>query len=195
MGSFDSFAGQYFAGVWDESKCILSMTETEQLIQPWWTRWTATDWGFAHHAVHLWFTSGKLSPEVFASLFGGSSEWPIDVVVVYRELVVNETAEGDLATMMVERTPGDERKFIQREFLSPDAWAKRGSANTVAEQFEDAFRRHACQVRNQPMTTASGAGAWCTTDSGRLAHCAARPWMSSAPSRARYCSSAQIVLK
>ena len=141
MGSFESFAGQYFTGVWDESKCILSVTETEQLIQPWWRRWTATDWGFAHHAVHLWFASGKLSPEDFASLFGGSSEWPIDVVVVYRELVVNETAEGDLATMMVERTPGDERKFIQREFLSPDAWAKRGSANTVAEQFEDVFRR------------------------------------------------------
>jgi hypothetical protein len=142
MGSFESFAGQYFAGVWDESKCILSMTETEQLIQPWWRRWTATDWGFAHHAVHLWFTSGKLSPEAFASLFGGTSEWPIDVVVVYRELVVNETAEGDLATMMVEGTPEDERKRIQREFLSTDAWAKRGSANTVAEQLQDVFRRY-----------------------------------------------------
>jgi len=74
-------------------------------------------------------------------MFGGSSEWPIDVVVVYRELVVNATAEADFAGIMVEMTPADERKMIQREFLSPDAWAKRGSANTVAEQIGAVFRR------------------------------------------------------
>ena len=142
MGSFDSFAGQYFSGVWDESKCILSVNETQELIQPWWTRWTATDWGFAHNAVHLWFATGKLSPQNFARFFGGSSDWPIDVVVVYRELVVNATAEADFAGMMVELTPADERRLVHREFLSPDAWAKRGSAHTVAEQMGAVFRRH-----------------------------------------------------
>ncbi|HUA82657.1 MAG TPA: phage terminase large subunit [Bryobacteraceae bacterium] len=142
LGSFETFAGQYFAGVWDESKCILSVNQSDQLIQPWWTRWTATDWGFAHHAVHLWFASGKLSPQDFARVFGGSTDWPIDIVVVYRELVVNATAEADFATMMVDLTPADERKLIRREFLSPDAWAKRGSANTVAEQLGVVLRRH-----------------------------------------------------
>ena len=142
LGSFESFAGQYFSGVWDESKCILSVNETQELIQPWWTRWTATDWGFAHNAVHLWFATGKLSPENFERMFGGSTDWPMDVVVVYRELVVNATAEADFAAMMVDLTPTDERRMIQREFLSPDAWAKRGSANTVAEQMGDVFRRH-----------------------------------------------------
>jgi len=142
MGSFESFAGQYFAGVWDESKCILSVNETEQLIQPWWTRWTATDWGFAHNAVHLWFASGKLSPNDFERLLGGATQWPIDVVVVYRELVVNNTPEAEFASMMVNMTPADERRLIHREFLSPDAWAKRGSANTVAEQLGEVFRRH-----------------------------------------------------
>lgn len=142
LGSFESFAGQYFSGVWDESKCILSVNETEELIQPWWTRWTATDWGFAHNAVHLWFATGKLSPQTFERMFGGSSDWPIDVVVVYREMVVNATAEADFAAMMVDLTPADERKLIQRHFLSPDAWAKRGSANTVAEQMGDVLRRH-----------------------------------------------------
>jgi hypothetical protein len=142
MGSFESFAGQYFAGVWDESKCILGVSESEELIQPWWTRWTATDWGFAHNAVHLWFAAGTLSPQDFARRFNGSSEWPIEVVVVYRELVVNATAEADFATMMADLTPADERRTIRREFLSPDAWAKRGSANTVAEQLGDVFRRH-----------------------------------------------------
>jgi hypothetical protein len=38
LGSFESFAGQYFL---DESKCILSVNETDELIQPWWTRSTA----------------------------------------------------------------------------------------------------------------------------------------------------------
>jgi hypothetical protein len=142
MGSFETFAGQYFAGVWDESKCILGVSESEELIQPWWTRWTATDWGFAHNAVHLWFATGKLSPQECRQRFNISTEWPMDVVVVYRELVVNATPEADFASMIVDRTPADERKMIRSEFLSPDAWAKRGSANTVAEQLGDVFRRH-----------------------------------------------------
>ena len=36
LGSFESFAGQYFAGVWDESKLILTAEQERLLIQPWW---------------------------------------------------------------------------------------------------------------------------------------------------------------
>ena len=142
MGSFESFAGQYFAGVWDEAKTILTIDEAERLIEPWWTRWTATDWGFAHHTAHLWFATGKIAPAAFESLFQTPADWPVDVVVVYRELIATETAEDDLARMMIERTPEAERPLVQHEFLSPDAFAKKGSANTVAEQFADVFARY-----------------------------------------------------
>lgn len=136
LGSFDHFAGQYFAGVWDESATVLSADETEQLIQPWWTRWTSTDWGFAHHACHLWYATGKVGPLEFKRLFGIAIPIPVEVVVVYREVVVNETAEVDLAHMLVERS-GSEK--MQRNFLSPDAFAKKGNANTVAQQLEDVY--------------------------------------------------------
>lgn len=142
LGSFESFSGQYFAGVWDESKCILTMSETARLIQPWWTRWMATDWGFAHYAAHGWCASGKVGPREFREVFGGDTEWPVEVAVVYRELAANETAEEDLGRMIAEMTPEDEKRMIRTEFLGPDAFAKKGSANTVAEQLQDVFRRN-----------------------------------------------------
>jgi terminase large subunit-like protein len=141
LGSFESFAGQYFAGVWDESKCIITAIQAERLIQPWWTRWTATDWGFAHNAAHIWFATGKVGPAQFQEVFGRDVEYPVDVVIAYRELVVNQVEEQDLAQMMVDLTPPAERRLIKREFLSPDAFAKRGSSNTIAETFDDVFRR------------------------------------------------------
>lgn len=141
LGSFESFAGQYFAGVWDESKCIITAIQAERLIQPWWTRWTATDWGFAHNAAHIWFASGKVGPKQFHEVFGREVEYPVDVVVAYRELVTNQTEEQDLARMFVQLTPPEERRQIKREFLSPDAWAKRGAANTIADSFTDVFAR------------------------------------------------------
>src|SRR6185312_10999566 len=113
LGSFESFSGQYFAGVWDESQCILTMNESDRLIQPWWTKWTATDWGFAHYAAHGWAATGKLGPREFEAAFGGKTEWPIDVVVVYREFVANELAEVDLARAICDATPADEKRVIR----------------------------------------------------------------------------------
>ena len=142
MGSFEKFSGQFFAGVWDESKCILPMDKAEFIIQPWWRRWMAQDWGFADHACHLWFVAGKLSPREFAQHFDGVCQWPIDVVIVYREHVVNETDEMDLAMQIVEKTPQDELRYITDTFLSPDARQKRTSGNTIADRMNEVFERH-----------------------------------------------------
>lgn len=139
LGSFVAFEGQYFAGVWDESKCILGISDAESLIQPWWTRWCSTDWGFAHHSCHLWFATGLIKPSVAEQYLGCITEYPIKVVVVYRELAVRETAEEDLAQQIVDLT-GDEH--IEATYLSPDAFAKKGSANTVAEQLISVFQRN-----------------------------------------------------
>lgn len=151
LGSFESFAGQYFAGVWDESKCILRAIDCERLIKPWWTRWTSTDWGFAHNATHFWFASGKIKPSEFFEAFGRVIEYPIDVVIIYRELVTSHVEEQDLAQQYVDLTPLEERKLIKAEYLSPEpaVWAKRGSANTIAETFTDVFERNG-MVRPSP---------------------------------------------
>lgn len=140
LGSFEHFAGQYFAGVWDEDKCVLPASVARAMIQPWWTCWMAQDWGFADHAAHLWLASGKMSPSDAAKHLAIATDWPIEVVIVYRELIVQEMAEADLAMKFVDMTPDDEQP--ERFFLSPDAWAKKGSANTVAEQFQAILERH-----------------------------------------------------
>ena len=63
MGDFEKFSGQYFSEVWEQSVVILPAGIAESIIQPWWTRWIATDWGFSHYAATGWFTSGLISPE------------------------------------------------------------------------------------------------------------------------------------
>jgi hypothetical protein len=142
MGRFDSFAGQYFAGVWDESKLVLGVSEAQNVIESWWPKWIAQDWGFAHHCVTIWATSGKLSPVDLLRYFGTASDFPVDVVILYRELVVSKTAEDDLAEQIVEMTPNDERQVFSHFDLSPDAFAKRGAGNTIAETITDVMQRH-----------------------------------------------------
>src|SRR5271156_5185631 len=124
LGSFDSFAGQYFAGVWDESKLILTAQQEANLIQPWWNRWMAHDDGFVHHAAVGWFTSGKVSPKLFQEVFGVSILETVTVVVVYRCLVESEVEPGELVRRARRATPIDEVRTLGRYFLSVDAWEK-----------------------------------------------------------------------
>jgi len=141
LGNFESFEGQYYAGVWDESRQILTAEQVDALLQPWWTCWIAIDWGFAHHACCLWFASGKVNPARFKQVFNIDIPHEVEIVVCYRELVVSETEEQELAQMIVEATPEKERPLIRQAFLSPDAWAKRGSANAIADTMADVMRR------------------------------------------------------
>lgn len=68
-----------------------------------------------------------------------------DVPVVYREMVVQKVGEEELAREIVEKSVyrdsrGKEvQENIANIFLSPDAYQKRGSQNTVAEQLGDIF--------------------------------------------------------
>jgi hypothetical protein len=145
LGNFDSFEGQYFAGAWDEQKCVLEPRKVESLIQPWWTRWMAQDWGFGDHAAHYWFASGKLSPSQWMAHFGGHTEWPMDVVIAYREHVIQNRAEADLATDIAAMTPQHERGQVRRFFLSQDAFgqrAKQMGGHTVGEQFQKILTRY-----------------------------------------------------
>lgn len=145
LGSFDNFAGQYFAGAWDRDKCVISSALAQRIIKPWWTRWMAQDWAFAEHAAHGWFAAGKLAPSEWMEHFGGYTEHPMDVVIGYRELIRQETPEADLANEIVALTPDAERKYISRFFLSQDAFgqkARQQGAHSVGEQFARILNRH-----------------------------------------------------
>ncbi|HEX7767710.1 MAG TPA: phage terminase large subunit, partial [Nitrospira sp.] len=139
MGSFSHFAGQYFSGVWDEEKCVLDSATARAIVQPWWTTWMSQDWGFDDHAAHLWFTSGRLSPADCRKYLEITTDLPLEIVIVTRELVARQMAEKDLAVKIREMTPEYERPA--RFFLSPDACAKK-SAHTVAEEMSEVLTRH-----------------------------------------------------
>lgn len=141
MGSFDSFSGQYFADVWEQSTSVLPQEICGQIIQPWWRRWLATDWGFSHYAATGWFASGLLPIEQCRALLGIESETPVRVIIQYRELVTNDVPEPDLARLIISMTPPAERREIRDHWIGHDAWAKRGSAHTVVEQMDPIFAR------------------------------------------------------
>lgn len=136
LGSFDSFAGQYFAGVWDESKLILTAQQEANLIQPWWNRWMAHDDGFVHHAAIGWFTSGKVSPKLMHEVFGVVIQEAVTVVVVYRCLVEAEVEPGELVRRARKQTAIDEVRSLGRYFLSVDAWEKDSKGHSVAEEIQ-----------------------------------------------------------
>lgn len=139
LGSFESFEGQYYAGVWDESKCVITMSEAAILAEPWWVRWKACDWGFAHYSAVLWFFTGRASIDKLKAL-GIKSDIPLDVVVVCREYVANEIDEIELGEKIATMTPEDERHVDRHMFLSPDAKQKKSSANTIKEQIASVMK-------------------------------------------------------
>ena len=121
LGSFDSFAGQYFAGVWYEEKHVLSAALVDEIVQYWWTAWLATDWGYGekHWCFTYWAATGKISPSQ-AMRLGVFADKPIDIIVIYRELMVHRMEEADFAHKLVEITPEEERKVLTRWVAGSD---------------------------------------------------------------------------
>ncbi len=128
FGRFDLFAGQYFAGVWDERLCVLPSRVVDAMVPYWWPPWVSMDWGFGHYCAVYWLCTGKLSPSQAWEFLQIDTDWPLDVVIVYRELVTQRTAEVDLAKKIVEMTPERERAEIRKfvagsDTKTTDRWA------------------------------------------------------------------------
>lgn len=143
MGSFDSFAGQYYAGVWDESKLILTAKQEGALIQPWWNRWMAQDHGFVHHAAVGWFASGKVSPKLFKEVFDVEIPQSVEVVVIYRCDARQETEEGEYVRIQTAQMPKHELKAIKRYFIgwSPDVVARTSIGHSPKDTINEELRR------------------------------------------------------
>lgn len=145
LGNFDHFEGQYFAGVWNERVCTLTPQEISSIVKPWWNRWMAQDWGFGDNDAHFWFVTGKLSAEEWMNHFGGWTDAPMDITIVYRELVQQGRAEAQLADDIVRNTPFVEKRYLSRFFLSEDAFGKRAknpAYHTVGQVLTDVMRAH-----------------------------------------------------
>ena len=121
MGSFDTFAGQYF-DVWDESKQTIPASDLN--IKPWHPKWISIDWGYQHDsAVYWWAQDGR-------------------VTKTYREFVKSSMGPKALAQEIIDRCAmfeGEELKEIDAIYISPDTRAKRTTEDTILQQMSEVF--------------------------------------------------------
>lgn len=132
FGSWESLEGAYFGRVWDLEAVRRTPDEIAKTLKPWSNRWLAQDWGKAHFNVTYWAGRHVLSPSEIKAIYGWEVDKPVGCVCVYREQVVNELGSSEVAAAIVTKTPKEERSWLKRFFLSPDAFGERDSENTIA---------------------------------------------------------------
>lgn len=86
-------------------------------LHPWTARWISIDWGFAHNSAVYWH----------ATMDDGRT-------LTYREVVDNQKTPKELAKMISDNTGSE---VIESIYLSPDAYARRDSPDTVAIQLNN----------------------------------------------------------
>lgn len=123
-GDWSVFAGQYF----DIFEPARHTARSEALgLELWWPRWISVDWGFEHPSAVYWHAT---RPD------GG--------VVTYREYVANHLTPRMLGEAIAERSVDQQNRTepVTEIFLSPDAFARRTSEHTIAEELGDVLARH-----------------------------------------------------
>lgn len=160
-GDWSFFAGQYF----DLFEIGRHTARAEELrIEEWAPRWISIDWGFRHPSAVYWHSalaSGvSRNPRSVISKRGGRQELtvlpqsvrsdePGDLasdrddsarcMVTYREYVQNSLSPRMLGQAIVEQT---KRERIREIYLSPDAFARRTSEASIAEQLGDVLEQN-----------------------------------------------------
>jgi phage terminase large subunit len=132
-GDLNSVAGQFFSN-FSYERHVMSLPRDHELIkwETWQPVWIGMDWGLAHHSSIYWFTRAK----VFRL-----NGWR-DVVVCYRELVVNETAHEALVALAVSKMNPQEISRTKAIFLSPERFARHGDpdpSKTIGAQMAEKF--------------------------------------------------------
>src|SRR5271166_1008303 len=112
LGSMDVFAGQYFDN-FDPEHHVLDVSRMG--IKPWHAKWLSMDWGFAHPSIVYWH-----------SIENG-------VVKTYREKSFHGIGPKAIAQEIADTARREEERY-DALYLSPDAFAKRTTEDSIAEQ-------------------------------------------------------------
>lgn len=143
-GSWDSLEGAYFTRSFDRTSTVLTQEQVNEIIKPWWERWLSQDWARGHFCITYWTAMGELSPAEVKKYLGWDVRYALKIIITYREYVAGgeaakdsggnrELDEEDIARGIIERTPDGERDRLSDFFLSPDAFGKKSSKNTIAQ--------------------------------------------------------------
>ena len=137
FGRFDVFAGQYFSGVWTEKKHVITSTQVDFISKYWWVPWMSMDWGFGekHWCVTYWFVTGKLRASEARQYLQIPTEKPLDVIIIYRELILSHVPETEAAHAIVDQMDDPaERSAIRRWIAGSDTkQTHRGLQHTPRE--------------------------------------------------------------
>lgn len=123
-GDWDVLAGQYF-DLFDRTVHVYSASTFEP--KPWFYRWLSADWGYQDETAIHWHCMDEDGR-----------------VRTYRELVVNGKTPEQIGNLIVEQNslsgePGGDR--LGAFFLSPDAFHKRTSPRTIADEIGEVLRK------------------------------------------------------
>jgi hypothetical protein len=139
-GNWDVLSGQYFDCFSIEHN-VVSSIRVNNWIKPWWPKWIAVDWGFAHYTSILWFTRGDVQ-----MLDESGALVTRTITVTYRELAINRTSERALAEEIVANTPLDPKhdryEKIDSIYLSHDAFNTNRYGDPIAQMIGEVLTRH-----------------------------------------------------
>lgn len=140
-GRWDKFEGQFFSN-WEPARHIFDSRNIDWRIPVWWPRWISMDWGFAHHAAIHWHTIGEFNSvnlPAGAEKVLAAAGIPINrkVCLTYRELIVREHTANQIAEKIAKLSAGEN---ITHFYLSPDAFARKQSDNTIAIEMGQELR-------------------------------------------------------
>lgn len=114
-------------------------------LEEWAPRWISIDWGFRHPSAVYWHCACADASAVISNQLSVISQRESGRddkarrIVTYREFVQNELSPRMLGQAIAERT-GRER--IREIYLSPDAFARRTSEASIAEQLGDVLEQN-----------------------------------------------------
>ncbi len=139
-GDWDSLEGSYFANSFDLESTRVGPVLVKSLQKSWAVHWIAQDWGKAHFCATFWAFRIALKPSEASDLLGWQLEKPINVTVVYREMIVNEREPPDVAQDIIDSTPQGERGLMKAFFLSPEEVTD--DPNSIGSQESKRLRQH-----------------------------------------------------
>ena len=127
-GSWDSITGMFFSGVYDISNTLISPGKANAIDRPYATHWVSSDWGSLHFNCTYWHFRVAMSPADVQMHLGWIVPAPLNVLVTYREQVLNGKSASDqsrltadaVARAIAGATPEMERQRIKTYFLSPE---------------------------------------------------------------------------
>ncbi len=148
-GDWSVLEGQYF----DLFEVGRHTARAEALrLEEWAPRWISIDWGFKHPSAVYWHGASQDAGNLPRSLRSSQqttltsgrddslgADGTAGRIVTYREFVKNELSPRMLGQAIAERT---QRERIREIYLSPDAFAKRTSEASIAEQLGDVLEQN-----------------------------------------------------